>query len=90
MAEYRYNSALGEVAPTLIDGPPPVDQTALVATLTLERDTALTLAANRKTVIDGMVADIQAANQADVAEEAADSAGDAARAAALAKGLAAP
>lgn len=33
MAEYRYSSALGEVPPTMVDGPPPVDQTALVASL---------------------------------------------------------
>lgn len=78
-------------------GDPPTDQSALVAQLqtdlatrTQERDAAVTLAGDRRTAIDGMLADIDAADAADAAEQAADTAGDAARAAAKAKGQAAP
>lgn len=79
------------------EGDPPADQSALVAQLTAdlatrtsERDAAVTLATDRRTAIDGMLADIADAEAADAAEQAADSAGDAARAKAKTKGQAAP
>ena len=67
MAEYRYDSSKGEVAPTVIDGPPPVDQSALVASLTIQ--------------LANMTAERDAfANQRNVMQTAIDAAQDALKA----------
>lgn len=54
--KFFYDSSVGEVAPTLIDGVPPVDQSAEVAQLTSDLATANTkIAAMQKAIDDAQL-----------------------------------
>ncbi len=62
-----FNSANGEVAPQIIDGDPPVDQSAQVAQLTQALAEATATIAQFKAFRDGVVARANARKSADAA-----------------------